>query len=99
MARFHIHRLSSGNTLVLDLQADLLDSLNTRMVAPVVRIDEVGEVMVRLTLRVEVSGGTHLILMPSMASIPTRLLGPSILDLSDRRDEIIAATDFLFQGF
>jgi toxin CcdB len=34
-----------------------------------------------------------------MASLPKRLIGESVLDLSHHSAEITAATDFLFQGF
>ncbi|WJH38145.1 CcdB family protein (plasmid) [Aliirhizobium terrae] len=99
MARFHVHKLKGRDGLVLDLQADLLDSLETRVVAPVMPASDIGPIFVRLSPRVEIDGQFYLILIPSMASIPKRFLGETIVDLSPRQDEITAATDFLFQGF
>jgi toxin CcdB len=99
MARFHVHKLKGRDGLVLDLQADLLDSLETRVVAPVMPVSEIGPVFVRLSPRVDIDGQSYLILIPSMASLPKRLLGETVLDLTHRQDEITAATDFLFQGF
>lgn len=39
MARFHIYKLKSGRGFVVVLQADLLDDLKTRVVAPLFRSD------------------------------------------------------------
>jgi toxin CcdB len=99
MTRFHVHRLKGRDGLVLDLQADLLDSIETRVVAPVTPVGEIGPIFVRLSPCVEIDGQSHLILIPSMASIPRRLLGEAVMDLTHRQDEITMATDFLFQGF
>jgi toxin CcdB len=99
MARFHIHRLKDRDGLVMDLQADLLDTIETRIVAPLVPVSQIGHAFVKLSPLVEVDGQSCYILIPSLAALPKRLIGEPILDLSDRQDEIIAATDFLFQGF
>lgn len=99
MARFHIHKLKNRDGFIMDLQADLLDSIETRVVAPLVPVTQIGPVFVKLSPRVEIEGRAYYILIPSMASLPKRLIGESVLDLSQRRDEITAATDFLFQGF
>jgi toxin CcdB len=99
MARFHIHRIKGRDSLVMDLQADLLDAIETRIVAPVVPVGRIGAIFVKLSPRVEIDGKPHYILIPSMASVSKRLLGESVLDMSHRQDEITAATDFLFQGF
>jgi len=99
MARFHIHKLKGRDGFIMDLQADLLDSIETRVVAPLVPVAQIGPVFVKLSPRVEVDGQAYYILIPSMASVPKRLIGESVLDLSHHSAEITAATDFLFQGF
>lgn len=40
MARFHIHGIRGRDSLAIDLQADLLDTLETRVVAPVLLVDQ-----------------------------------------------------------
>lgn len=99
MARFHIHRVRNREGLVLERQADLLAELATRVVAPLVPVGEVGQLFARLSLNVELSGRRYAVLFPAMAAMPKSMLGPSVADLSARHDEIVAATDFLFQGF
>lgn len=34
-----------------------------------------------------------------MVAVPIQEIGDFVADLSNRRDDIVAATDFLFQGF
>lgn len=53
----------------------------------------------RLTPRFEVGGQTYAMATHRLAALPLSEIGPSIADLSTRADEIIGATDFLFQGF
>lgn len=99
MARFHVHKLKNGDGLVLDLQSNLLDEIDTRVVAPLIEVGQVGPMFDRLRPRVVLDGTIYIVVIPAMASIGKHLLGDSVTDLSSRADEIIAATDFLFQGF
>lgn len=39
MARFDVYRNPEGDGYLVDLQADLLDHLNTRIVAPLLPVD------------------------------------------------------------
>ena len=48
---------------------------------------------------VMVHGKLHVMATQRMAALRTRDIGDVVADLSARRDEIVAATDFLFQGF
>lgn len=99
MTRFHVHRLKAGDGLVMDLQADLLDGLESRVVAPLIAVEQIGQAFVRLSPRLEIDGRCYIVAVPSMAAIPRQVVGDSIADFSARRDELIAAVDFLFQGF
>lgn len=99
MARFQVYRLKQGETLVVDLQADLLEALRTRIVAPLIRASDFGQAMSRLNPRFMVNGEAHVAAIHLMAAIAVHELGEPVTDLSDQRDEIVAATDFAFQGF
>lgn len=99
MARFHVHRLKTGDGLVMDLQADFLDNLETRVVAPVLPLERIGCPFVRLSPVLEIDGRTYVVVIPSLASVPRQMIGDPVADFSVLRDEFIAATDFLFQGF
>lgn len=99
MARFRVHRLKSGDQLVVDLQSDFLEDLPSRVVAPLQPVDEVSWMISRLTPRFDVGGRMYVMATQRLSALPTSEIGPSIADLSRCADEITAATDFLFQGF
>lgn len=99
MARFQVYRMAASGQLVVDLQADLLDDLKTRIVAPFLPVSEIPHTMSRLNPKVNIDGGPYIMAIHLMAAVPTsQMLGPE-LDLTERGDEITAALDFAFQGF
>ncbi|PLK70502.1 hypothetical protein C0V73_14200 [Rhizobium sp. TH135] len=93
MTRFRIHRLKSEDQLVVDLKSDFLHDLPTRVVAPLQQVEEVSCVIARLTPRFEVSGQTYVMATHRLAALPLSEIGPSVVDLSARADEITGATD------
>jgi toxin CcdB len=99
MARFRAYKMASSKLVVLDLQADLLDDLKTRVIVPLYPVAELSWSMPRLNPRFAIRGELHVMATQRMAAVPAQDLGELIADLSAYRDEILAATDFLFQGF
>ncbi|OWV69300.1 pirin [Rhizobium sp. R339] len=99
MARFHVYRLKSGNALAIDLQANLLDDLPSRVMVPLYPVLEMSWSISRLNPRFAIDGEIHVMATQRMASIPTTELGIAVADLSDKSDIITGALDFLFQGF
>ncbi|HWT56707.1 MAG TPA: CcdB family protein [Rhizobium sp.] len=99
MARFRVYRLKTGNVLAIDLQANLLDDLPSRVMVPLHPVQELNWSISRLNPRFAIEGEIHVMATQRMASIPTAELGPAIADLTDKSDIIIGALDFLFQGF
>ncbi|MCX5865000.1 MAG: CcdB family protein [Deltaproteobacteria bacterium] len=84
---------------LLDVQTGLLEGLASRMVVPLVKASTMGKAAQRLNPRFTV-GQTEVIMSTAeLAGIPTRFLGQKVGSLADRRDEIIAALDFLFSGY
>lgn len=99
MARFHAYRAKHGNLLLLDLQADLLDGLKTRIVAPLYPVEEMDWVIGQLNPRFEIDDKLYVMATQRMAAIAQTEIGEPIADLSSHHDRIVTATDFLFQGF
>jgi len=97
MARFKVYQL--GDELALDVQANLLDGLQTRVVVPLIRESDVKRYAARLNPRFEIGGIVHVMMTEFLAAVPVSELGVSVADLSAHGDDIVAATDFLFQGF
>ena len=99
MARFDVHRLDNSAYLALELQADLLDDFNTRIVAPLMLKDRIGSYVSRLNPVFTINGETYVMLTQHMAAIPAAELGDIVCNLRKHQDDVTAATDFLFQGF
>jgi toxin CcdB len=83
---------------LLDVQADLLDRLATRVVVPLVLAEEMGKPAKHLNPQFEIEGRTVAMSTAEIAGVPKRALGERLLSLQHKRDEIIAALDFLFTG-
>ncbi|NLR98600.1 hypothetical protein HGP17_17420 [Rhizobium sp. P38BS-XIX] len=99
MARFHVYGLKQGRALALDLQSDLLERLSTRIMAPLLRVEDVSTPIARLNPQFTIAGETYTMATQLMAAIPLIEIGELVADLSSHGDQITAATDFLFQGF
>ena len=99
MARFNVYRLKQSRILALDLQSDLLERLSTRMMAPLLRAEEVSKPMARLNPQFTIAGEPYTMAIQLMAAISLIEIGELVADLSPHGDQITAATDFLFQGF
>ena len=83
----------------LNVQADLLDTLNTRAIVPLVRDKEMGKSVKDLHLKFKVKGEIVVMSTAELAGLPIRALGEKVTSLKSKRDEIIAALDLVFTGF
>ena len=83
---------------LLEVQADLLDTLTTRVVVPLVLADEMGRAAKRLQPQFKIKGTSVVMSTAELAGLPIRLLGEKVTSLKSKRDEIIAALDLLFTG-
>jgi toxin CcdB len=99
MARFEVFRSKSDSLLLLDLQSSFLDDLKTRIVVPLYPASEMTWTFSRLTPRFAIGDQTYVMATQRLAAVELSELGEKIADLSVYADEIIAATDFLFQGY
>lgn len=83
----------------VDVQSDLLENLNTRLVIP---LTPVGLIEMKapshLCPIIHLDEGDFVILTQQTTSVPTKILIEPTHDLSAFRDEIIAAIDFLITG-
>ncbi|MFK7828504.1 MAG: CcdB family protein [Congregibacter sp.] len=104
MHQFDVYENPSKHTrkaypLIVDIQCDVISDLATRIVVPLGREAEFkSEKLSRLTPSIDYEGQVLLLLVPQIASIPTKILGTPIGTLSHMRDEIVAALDFAFTG-
>ncbi len=105
MAQFDIHRNTSAAggdadfPYLLDIQSDFLDRLGTRLVVPLMPLARYGTPIERLNPLFEIEGEAHVGVFTEMAGIPHPLLGEAVASAAERRHEIVAAVDFMIQGF
>jgi toxin CcdB len=99
MARFDVYPNPSGSGYLLDVQASLLDHLNTRVVVPLLPAAAAPAPAATLNPAFRIAESEVLMLTQFMAAVPTKILRQPVLNLDARRDEIVAAMDLLFQGF
>jgi toxin CcdB len=102
MARFDVYKLKAYNKgLVLDVQADLLSHLDTRVVVPLITyLQNTHEPLPRLKPVFKIEKKSYVMLPTDIATILAGDLGKPIANLESRyRHDIIDALDFLFQGF
>ena len=96
MAQFDVHRFGDG--LVIDCQADLLNQLESRLVAPLIPCDVAPPPARRLNPVFELDGDDYVMVTQSAGAVRTRLLGPVVASLADRSFEITGAIDVLISG-
>ena len=99
MARFDIHANPDGNGFLLDVQADLMSHLNSRLVIPLVSSGIAPTPMKVLNPIFQLQDATYLMLTQQMAAVSVQMLKRPVLNVNDRRDEVVAAIDLLLQGF
>ena len=105
MAAYSVFRNPNPKTktavpFLLDVQSDLLSVLGTRVVVPLYRPNATGvQALSRLTPVVRFQGQSLVAMVPELAGIPQRELGPASGSLTEARSEILQAIDLLLTGF
>jgi toxin CcdB len=80
------------------LQSDVVSGLATTVVAPLVPREQMQGAQ-RLNPVLPVAGQEFWLATHELFAVDQRILGRRVATLADRRDEIIAALDFIFIGF
>lgn len=99
MPRHDIYPAPSGAGYLLDIQADLLDALNTRVVVPLLPKSQAPAPANRLNPVFSVEGQDVVMVSQFLSAVPVSVLGKSLGNLSEQADEITAAIDMVTQGF
>ena len=98
MARYGVYRVGDGE-LVLDVQSDIVDGLDTRVVAPLVPLDRASKPAARLNPVFTVDGVPHSMMTEFLSAVPATILHNTDHKLTHEHDRIAAALDMLFHGF
>lgn len=106
MARFDIYP-NPGQTrksdvpYLLDVQSDLLNALDSRVVVPLRRVDRFDKVALPRNLApvFEIDGLACFMETAKLAAVPAKILKPPVASLASHQAEVTTALDFLFQGY
>ncbi|WP_376090112.1 CcdB family protein [Roseomonas sp. CCTCC AB2023176] len=100
MARFDVHSFPGGGRrgYLLDVQADLLDGIATRIVVPLLPPDATPVIMPDLNPTFAIATDRVVMATTQMASVPRRELGRTVGNLEAERDAITRALDLLLTG-
>lgn len=99
MAKYDIHEFGNEKYLVVDLQTDLLDDLNTKVVAPLMHKDVAPKPAQYLNPVFEISGTEYVMVTQFLSAVPAPQLGQSVGSLRDNASDITRAVDMVFHGF
>jgi len=99
MAKYDLHSYGNDGTLLLDVQADLLGQLNTRLVVPLIPQAQAPTPARRLNPVFTIDGTAYVMVTQFAASVPVSTLGKPVDHLKDAFAEITDALDMLLQGF
>ena len=101
MGRFDVYQSPdpAGPGYVLDVQTDLLDDLNTRVVVPLLPLDLAPKPFSGLNPTVAIAGQPHLMLTQFISAVPAKALRNPIASLEARSDDVLRALDTLLTGF
>ncbi len=103
MAQFDVYLNPNAETnrnipYLLDVQADLLDVLATRVVIPLHTIASMPKPARHLNPILEISGEKFVLSTAELAGIPTAMLGKPLENLNAYQKDIVAALNFMFTG-
>ncbi|PZU58580.1 MAG: plasmid maintenance protein CcdB [Sphingobium sp.] len=99
MAKFDVYRLGDGGLHLLDCQADLLDVLNTRLVVPLMPVEDAPVPAARLNPVFVIAGGEYVMVTQFAASISVSELTQRVVSLAEHDIAIGNALDMLISGF
>ena len=104
MAQFDVYENCNPETsrtfpYLLDVQADILDNLPTRVVVPLVKSSLLKKVAPVLNPILKIASAEVVMVTPQIAGVPVRILGKRVSSLKEERKTIIAALDMLVVGY
>lgn len=97
MARFDVYRVDGQH--VVDVQTDLLYSLTTRLVVPLIPLSGGPIPATRLNPVLDFDGELYSFHPQLMSALPAQLLRRPAGDVRRHYDKIVAAIDMIFLGF
>ena len=98
MARFDVHVSTDRAGYLLDVQADLLAHLNTRIVVPLLPVAVAPKPAQRLNPIFRLGEADHVMVTQFLSAVPVAILGRPVSTLIERDVEIVGALDLVLSG-
>jgi toxin CcdB len=100
MARLDVYPTpgKSGVGYVVDVQADILSGLATRVVVPLIPESALSIIAQDLNPVFVIEGARHVLLTQAIATVPRRELRHGVASLLEYRDIVLRALDILLTG-
>jgi toxin CcdB len=104
MAQFDVYENTNHDTCeifpyLLDIQADVLNDLPTRVVVPLVLSSVMNKSIPILIPQFKIIETEVRMVTPQLVGVQLAVLGTKVCSLKDHRGEIVAALDLLVTGF
>lgn len=99
MARFDVYREPEGDGYLLDVQANLLGHLNTRIVVPLMRLADSPKPAKGLNPEFTIGDTQVVMITQFLSAVPLAVLKQPVATLDLHHTEIVDAIDLLLQGF
>ena len=99
MPKYDVFPNPSGDGYLLDVQTDLLNDLNTRVVVPLLPTSSAPKPATRLNPIFDFEDHPVVMATQFMAAVPTSILKISIGKLDEEFEKVTSAIDMLIHGF
>lgn len=99
MARYDVFKNADGAGWLLDVQTDILEGLNTRIVVPLLPPAQAPKPARRLNPVFALAGQDVVMVTQFLSSVPEAALKERVENFASRHDDIIAALDMVVHGF
>lgn len=99
MDRFNVYPNPSGKGYLISVQADSMSLFNTRIVIPLLPLNEAPKPATTLNPLFKIDGEVFSMVTQYMAAYPVKALKSAVFNANNRHEEIVAAIDLLLQGF
>lgn len=97
--RYNLYPNPSGPGYLLNVQADIMQPFNTRVVVPLLPLKDAPKPAATLNPLFDIDGVEHVMVTQYMAAVPAKELRNPVSSLQHHHDVIVGAIDFLFHGF
>ncbi|UWQ86152.1 CcdB family protein [Leisingera caerulea] len=98
MARFDVYADAENAGYLLDVQADLLESLNTRIVVPLIAVRTAPAPARRLNPVFSIQSGQYVMVTQFLSAVPCSALKTPVASLAQHDTEIMGALDMVLTG-